>query len=77
MANTNTDQMIHGGEVGRTETSIEHAVRCASVAATNIGLPLTVVRNENTCGWWFVNSLSSHVAKSEVFVTSLPVNYFS
>jgi hypothetical protein len=52
------------------------AIICATRAASEIGLPLTVYRNADSGGWWYTNSLASCLTRSEVHATFLPTNYF-
>lgn len=60
------------------ETSKREAIEAAKAAADASSLPQTVFRDADSCGWWHTNSLANrlHGAKTKVFATYLPSNYF-
>lgn len=55
---------------------LEAAIGQAQRAADVTGLPQTVYRNAETCGWANTNALANVLARSEVAVTILPTRYF-
>lgn len=54
----------------------ETAVAKATRDADRFGIPQTVFRNEDTCGWASTNPFATTLARSEVSVTILPARYF-
>lgn len=48
----------------------------ASVSANYSGVPQTIFRNKNTCGWTNTHSLAKVLDTSEVFATMLPDRFF-
>jgi hypothetical protein len=57
--------------------TLAEAVEAAQRAADNFGLPQTVLRNADTCGWWHSNPFARSIAVSELHATYLPARYFS
>jgi hypothetical protein len=55
----------------------ESAVERAQSHADSFGLPQTVYRNEDTCGWANTNPFARVLDRSEILVTVLPLRYFS
>lgn len=70
------EYVSRGGPIGRDETPLLAARLAAMRAADSTGLPQTVYRGEQSCGWWHTNSLARLLYKTEVFVTLLPRRYF-
>lgn len=58
-------------------TKLPEAMAEAAKQADRIGLPLTIYKAENTCGWWFTNSLSAWLRGAKLHATVLPFNYFA
>ncbi|WP_321967193.1 hypothetical protein [Burkholderia cepacia] len=61
-------------DVGRLDEAVAIATRAADAA----GLPQTVFRTPDTCGWANTNSLAGLLSKKgcETFVTMLPSRFF-
>ncbi|MGT2457708.1 hypothetical protein ACU4GI_32930 [Cupriavidus basilensis] len=59
------------------DTSRDHAEHCATRAADTHGLPQTVFRDKDSCGWWHTNSLAGRLDRAELAVTMLPARYFT
>lgn len=68
--------MSRGCPLGRDETPLLAARLAALRAADSTGLPQTVYRGEQSCGWWHTSSVARLLYKTEMFVTVLPRNYF-
>lgn len=60
-----------------TETTQDEAVAAAKRASDEYALPQTVFKNEDTCGWWHTNPLSTALKGAQVVMTVLPSRYFS
>lgn len=58
------------------ETTKLEAEQAASRMANMSGLPQTVYRNENSGGWWHINSLAPILGRADVYITVLPINFF-
>lgn len=56
---------------------LEHAIETASRSADQTGLPQTVYRNQDTCGWTNTNAFAGVLNRSTVFATMMPASYWS
>lgn len=63
-------------KTSRYDTKLAEAVSVATRAADEYGLPQTVFRTADTCGWANTNPLASALTKAELSVSILPSNYF-
>jgi hypothetical protein len=54
----------------------ETAVQIAQQDADTFGIPQTVFRNADTCGWTSTNPFAPMLTRSEVSITMLPTRYF-
>jgi hypothetical protein len=59
------------------EISLETAEHYASAAADQFGLPQTLYRTADTCGWANTNPFASVLRGAEIHATILPRNYFA
>ncbi|GEM_PF-5119841 len=55
------------------DQAVDHALRCS----TAHGLPQTVFRDRDSCGWWHTHSLAIRLNLAEQALTVLPANYFT
>ena len=55
---------------------LSQALESAQAAADKYGLPQTVFKTPETCGWSNTNPFSSVLAKADVHATILPANFF-
>ena len=65
------------GEASADPARALQSFEAAQRAADNFGLPQTVLRNADTCGWWHSNPFARSIAVSELHATYLPARYFS
>lgn len=59
------------------ETAPDAAIGAAHRGADLSGLPQTVYRDGDSCGWWHTNALADRLRKAQLMLTVLPARYFS
>lgn len=58
------------------ETKVESAIDAAGRAADSFGLPQTVYKDADSCGYWHIHAFARRLEKAEIVLTMLPTYYF-
>lgn len=59
------------------EVNLNEAIDTAIRAASNYGIPQTVYRSNDTCGWANTNCLAPCLNGADLHITALPENFFN